>query len=88
MLSKPTIIRALCQLRTICSNKFLNSGMKISGVGKTVEIDESKFDAKRKYQPVEYQRAHGCLEPSNEGPRKCCFSMFQTLGVQVRWFSS
>ena len=72
--SKPTVIRALGELRTICSNKILNSGMKIGGVGKTVEIDESKFGAKRKYQ---WGRA--CLEPSNEGPRKCCFSVFQTV---------
>ena len=49
-LSKPTVIRALRELWTICSNKILNSGMKIGGVGKTVEIDESKFGAKRKYQ--------------------------------------
>ena len=49
-LSKPTVIRALGELRTLCSNKILNSGMKIGGVGKTVEIDESKFGAKRKYQ--------------------------------------
>ncbi|XP_078362352.1 uncharacterized protein LOC144646583 [Oculina patagonica] len=49
-LSKPTVIRALSELRTICSNKILNAGIKIGGVGKTVEIDESKFGAKRKYQ--------------------------------------
>ena len=49
-LSKPTVIRALRELWTICSNKILTSGMKIGGVGKTVEIDESKFGAKRKYQ--------------------------------------
>ena len=49
-LSKPTVIRALSELRTICSNKILNAGVKIGGVGKTVEIDESKFGAKRKYQ--------------------------------------
>ena len=49
-LSKPTVIRALSDLRTICSNKMLNADMKIGGVGKTVEIDESKFGAKRKYR--------------------------------------
>ena len=49
-LSKPSVVRALSELRTICSNKIMNSGMKIGGVGKTVEIDESKFGAKRKYR--------------------------------------
>ena len=42
-LSKPTVVRALGELRTICSNKVLNSGIKIGGLGKTVEIDELKF---------------------------------------------
>ena len=46
-LSKPTVIRAL---RSICSNKILNAEIKLGGVGKTVEIDESKFGAKRKYK--------------------------------------
>ena len=49
-LSKPTVIRALSELRTICSNKVLNAGIKLGGLGKTVEIDESKFGAKRKYK--------------------------------------
>ena len=49
-LSKPTVIRALSDLRTVCSTKIMNADMKIGGVGKTVEIDESKFGAKRKYQ--------------------------------------
>ena len=49
-LSKPTVGRALGKLRTICSNKVLNVGIKIGGLGKTVEIDESKFGAKRKYK--------------------------------------
>ncbi|XP_074606421.1 uncharacterized protein LOC141859458 [Acropora palmata] len=49
-LSKPTVVRALGELRTICSNKVLNAGIKIGGLGKTVEIDESKFGAKRKYK--------------------------------------
>ncbi|XP_067056008.1 uncharacterized protein [Acropora muricata] len=47
-LSKPTVVRALGELRTTCSNKVLNAGIKIGGLGKTVEIDESKFGAKRK----------------------------------------
>ena len=42
-LSKPTLVRALGELRTICSNKVLNAGIKIGGLGKSVEIDESKF---------------------------------------------
>ena len=49
-LSKPTVVRALGELRTICSNKVLNAGIKIGGLKKTVEIDESKFGAKRKYK--------------------------------------
>ena len=49
-LSKPTVVRVLFELRTICSNKVLNAGIKIVGLGKTVEIDESKFGAKRKYK--------------------------------------
>ena len=49
-LSKPTVVRVLVELRTICSNKVLNAGIKIVGLGKTVEIDESKFGAKRKYK--------------------------------------
>ena len=49
-LSKPTVVRALGELRTICSNKVLNAGIKIQGLGKTVEIDKSKFGAKRKYK--------------------------------------
>ena len=44
------MIHALSELRTICSNKVLNAGIKLGGLGKTVEIDESKFGAKRKYK--------------------------------------
>ena len=47
---KSTVVRALGELRTICSNKVLNAGIKIGGLGKTVEIDELKFGAKRKYK--------------------------------------
>ena len=49
-LSKPTVVRVLGELRTICSNKVLNAGIKIGGLGKTVEIDKLKFGAKRKYK--------------------------------------
>ena len=49
-LSKPTVIRAPSELRTICSNKVLNAGIKLGGLGKIVEVDESKFGAKRKYK--------------------------------------
>ena len=49
-LSKPIVVRALGELRTICSNKVLNAGIKLGGLGKTVEIDKSKFGAKRKYK--------------------------------------
>ena len=44
------MIHALRELRTICSNKVLNAGIKLRGLGKTVEIDEAKFGAKRKYK--------------------------------------
>ena len=49
-LSKPTVVLALGELRTICSNKVLNDVIKLGGLGKTVEIEESKFGAKRKYK--------------------------------------
>ena len=41
---------AVSELRTTCSNKVLNASIKLGGLGKTVEIDESKFGAKRKYK--------------------------------------
>ena len=41
---------ALTGLGTICSNKVLNAGIKLGGLGKTMEIDQSKFGAKRKYK--------------------------------------
>ena len=44
------MIHALSDLRTSCSNKVLNAGIKLGGLGKTVEIDELKFGAKRKYK--------------------------------------
>jgi len=44
------VIRALSELRTTCSNKVLNAGIKLGGLGKTMDIDESKFGAKRKYK--------------------------------------
>ena len=49
-LSKHTVIRALSDLRLVCANKILNADIKIGGVGKTAEIDESMFAAKQKYQ--------------------------------------
>ena len=49
-LSKPTVIHALSELRTICSNKVLNAEIELGGLGNTMEIDESKFGAKRKYK--------------------------------------
>ena len=44
------MIRALSELRTTCSNKVLNAGINLGGLGKTMDIDESKFGAKRKYK--------------------------------------
>ena len=49
-LSQPTVIHAMRKLREICSKKVVNAGIKLGGLGKTVEIDESKFGAKRKYK--------------------------------------
>ena len=40
----------LSELRTICSNKVLNAGIKLGALGKTMEIDESRFGAKRNYK--------------------------------------
>ena len=58
-LLKPTVIHALSKLRTICSNKVLNVGIKLGCLGKTVEIDESKFGAKRKYKRGSLRRSVG-----------------------------
>ena len=44
-----TVITALQRLRDICSLKILHNNVKMGGGGKTVEIDESKFRHKRKY---------------------------------------
>ena len=44
------MVCALGELRTICSNKVLNAGIKLGGLGKTVKIHESKFGAKGKYK--------------------------------------
>ena len=49
-LSKPIVIHALSELRTICSNNVLKAAIKLGGLGKTVEIDKSRFGAKRKYK--------------------------------------
>ena len=40
---------ALQRLRDICSLKILHGNLKLGGRGKTIEIDESMFDHKRKY---------------------------------------
>ena len=37
------------RIRNICSMKILNGNFKLGGRGKTVEIDESMFGSKRKY---------------------------------------
>ena len=44
-----TVITALQRLRDICSLKILHGNVKLGGRGKTVEIDESMFGHKRKY---------------------------------------
>ena len=53
------MIRALSELRTICSNKVLNAEIKLGGLGKTMEIDESKFSATRKYKRESLVRSVG-----------------------------
>ena len=42
-------ITALQRLRDICSLKILRGNLKLGGRGKTIEIDESMFGHKRKY---------------------------------------
>ena len=48
-LSLRTIVTVLDKIRNICSMKILNGNFKLGGRGKTVEIDESMFGNKRKY---------------------------------------
>ena len=48
-LSLRTVVTVLQKLRHICSLKILNGNLKLGGRGKTVEIDESMFGHKRKY---------------------------------------
>lgn len=60
-LSKPTVTQALSELRSICFNKILNVEIKLGDLGKTVEMDESKFGTKIKYKRREYRKVRGCL---------------------------
>ena len=48
-LSLRTVTTALQELGNICSLKILHGHIKLGGRGKTVEIDESMFGHKRKY---------------------------------------
>ena len=48
-LSLRTAVTALQRLRDICSLKILHGNVRLGGRGKTVEIDESMFGHKRKY---------------------------------------
>ena len=48
-LSLRTVTTALQALRNICSLKILHGHIKLGGRGETVEIDESMFGHKRKY---------------------------------------
>ena len=48
-LSLRTVTTALQELKNICSLKILHGPIKLGGRGKTVEIDESMFGHKRKY---------------------------------------
>ena len=48
-LSLRTVCVTLQKLRDICSLKILNGNIRLGGRGKTVEIDESLFGHKRKY---------------------------------------
>ena len=44
-----TVVTLLQKLRDICSLKIMHSNVKLGGRGKTIEIDESMFGNKRKY---------------------------------------
>ena len=48
-ISLRTITTTLAKIRQICSLKILHGNIKLGGRGKTVEIDESMFGHKRKY---------------------------------------
>ena len=48
-ISLRTIATTLAKIRQICSLKILHVNIKLGGRGKTVEIDESMFGHKRKY---------------------------------------
>lgn len=48
-LSLRTVVTVLQKIRDICSLKILHGNIKLGGRGKTVEIDESMFGHKRKY---------------------------------------
>ena len=48
-LSLRTVVTTLAKLCNLCSWKILNGNIKLGGRGKTVEIEESMFGAKRKY---------------------------------------
>ena len=48
-ISLRTIATTLAKIRQICSLKILHGNIKLGGRGKTVEIDESMFGHKRKY---------------------------------------
>lgn len=62
-LSKPTVTQALSELRSICFNKILNVEIKLGDLGKTVEMDESKFGTKIKYKRREYRKVRvACAE--------------------------
>ena len=48
-ISLGTNATTLVKIRQICSLKILHGNIKLGGRGKTVEIDESMFGHKRKY---------------------------------------
>lgn len=48
-ISLRTVITLLQKLRDICSLKIMDGNIKLGGRGKTIEIDESMFGNKRKY---------------------------------------
>ena len=73
-LSKPTVTQALSELRSIYSNKILNAEIKLGGLRKTVEIDESKFGAKRKCK----RGRVSVFGLWSEDHRKCWSSVFPT----------
>ena len=74
-LSKPT----KWVVRSICSNKILNAEIKLGGLRKTMEIDESKFGDKGKLKRGRVSEGPWVFSGLwSKGSRKCWSSVFPT----------